>query len=604
MIRTFLRALCLAALVAPMAWALESAGKIEQVTLYRDQALVTRRIVVEAEGGAIELIVTGLPEHVVPGSLFASAGAGIEIRAVRFRNRAVGDEPREEVRKLDEQLVELRAKLRTIAVEMEGHVARNSYLDKLEGFFIPAARTDLSRGVLDAAALERMTTFVFTQRKEIADARLAAERTSEELTKQIALAERQRQEISAGSSKTVREAVLFCDKKGGGPLDVRLSYQVSQVAWQPFYNLRATTGQTAVRLDYHALVQQMSGEDWGDVELVLSTASPRLRAQGPDLAPFVVALIGNTANLDQAKQQQADMQNAYANAQRNLRTAQKGQHGARGWADNNRMAWEMNKWANEAQNCELAGVRESDSGRARGSDEGLSASYAIAGRSNLASRADQQMIQIASLGLEAKLYHVAIPVLSEYVYRHADIVNTSEHALLAGETSVYLDGQFVGLGEMLECGPGQEFTVGLGTNSQLKATRELVSRNERVQGGNRVLELSYRFKLQNFGTAAADVRLFERLPNAGRESEIRVTLGASTPALSTDSLYLADERPQGILRWDLSVAAQASGTKAQIVPLAFTVEFDRTKVVGSPDAQQEESLREQFEQLQEKRYKK
>src|SRR5689334_19082485 len=78
-------------------------GRVSQVTLYRGQAQVTRTVPVEGKAGSLEIIVSKLPEQVVPDSLFAEGGDAVEIRAVRFRTRAVGDQPREEVRKLDRE---------------------------------------------------------------------------------------------------------------------------------------------------------------------------------------------------------------------------------------------------------------------------------------------------------------------------------------------------------------------------------------------------------------------------------------------------------------------------------------------------------------------
>ena len=42
-----------------------------------------------------------------------------------------------------------------------------AYLDQLEGFVAPTAKTELSQGVLDAEALKQITLFGFEQRQEI-----------------------------------------------------------------------------------------------------------------------------------------------------------------------------------------------------------------------------------------------------------------------------------------------------------------------------------------------------------------------------------------------------------------------------------------------------
>ena len=98
-------------------------GKVVAVTLYRTQATVTRTVPVEAAAGPVELLVSGLPQHTVPESLFAEAGPGIEVRAVRFRTRAVKDEPRPEVRKLEDQIEAVQAKI-TRNKKMQGLITK------------------------------------------------------------------------------------------------------------------------------------------------------------------------------------------------------------------------------------------------------------------------------------------------------------------------------------------------------------------------------------------------------------------------------------------------------------------------------------------------
>ncbi|NTW90662.1 MAG: DUF4139 domain-containing protein, partial [Erysipelotrichaceae bacterium] len=69
---------------------------------------------------------------------------------------------------------------------------------------------------------------------------------------------------------------------------IRLSYLVANCGWSPTYTLRTEAEQNEVRVECHGLVQQMTGEDWNEVELTLSTASPALSASGPGLASFPI----------------------------------------------------------------------------------------------------------------------------------------------------------------------------------------------------------------------------------------------------------------------------------------------------------------------------
>ena len=93
---------------------------------------------------------------------------------------------------------------------------------------------------------------------------------------------------------------------------------------------------------------------------------------------------------------------------------------------------------------------------------------------------------------------MAAPVLTGFVYEEAALSNDGQSVLLAGPVSTYVDGQFVGQGFIPSVAVGEKFTVGLGIDSSLRATRELVEKTETTQGGNRVIDFTYHLRLENF----------------------------------------------------------------------------------------------------------
>ena len=89
-----------------------------------------------------ELVVGDLPEQVVADSLFAEGGEGIEVRAVQFRSRAVGEEPRNEVRKVDEGIEQVNDKLLENTKAQERLTKQTAFLDQLDGFVAASAKSD------------------------------------------------------------------------------------------------------------------------------------------------------------------------------------------------------------------------------------------------------------------------------------------------------------------------------------------------------------------------------------------------------------------------------------------------------------------------------
>ena len=598
-------------------------SQVTAVTLYRNQALVTRTIEVEGEPGASELVIGDLPENIVPSSLFAEGEDGIEVRAVRYRARAVSNSPREEVRILEAEISSIQQQIKVNQKQSALLQQHGKYLDQLEKFTAPTANFDLGRGVLNAETIEQLTNFSFKQRKEILDTEIKLAQESSELQRKFDLAQRKIREVSNGSSRQERQAVLFAQKTGEGKQTIRLNYLTNSCGWSPTYTVRAESGAEQVRIEYNGLIQQMSGEDWINVNLTLSTASPALSAAGPGLAPFRLTLVpravpnspfgngagdmmgggmvmGGAGGLGSAPAQQTQqaqvmvMGSDVNDLLRAQSEAIKGNRIAINNADNLKTSWTINNVVNNFDCRAILGdtsVTTQDVGESAGAAEEPALNYQISSPVSVQSRNSQQMVRVLTADLESNFYHIATPVLTSYVYRETELGNNSESDLLAGPLTVYLDGRFVGRSEIPTVARGQNFVVGLGADSQLRARRELADRSNQINGGNRETKLEYRLIVENYKDEAASIRVVDRMPIAETNSKIRVTLEEGVKdELSQDSLYVRTMLPKGILRWDTEVAGRAVGEKAQEIEYSFTLEHDRQYVVSLPANLQQQEI--------------
>jgi uncharacterized protein (TIGR02231 family) len=397
----------------------------------------------------------------------------------------------------------------------------------------------------------------------------------------------------------VHEAVLFLEKTGQGAERLKLSYLVKQCGWTPTYNFRGHSEAGHVTLEYNAVIRQMSGEDWPDVNLRLSTATPALSAAVPSLAPFHVTLSQDRQQRPntqpQAEQIAEYKSKARMQLQANVANAQAVQID-----EFNRRNWDVNAFGNDIQVMELT-VDEAALKTLRQTDASAndqpSLSYDLPNRVSLASRSDQQMVRVIRSQIDSSFYFVAAPVLSPQVFRQADLNNTTEKDLLGGEANVYLDGRFVGRTELPTVARRQTFVLGFGADPQLRTARELIDRDREVKGGNQVLTAKYRLTVENHMDHPVPVRLKGRVPYAGMGNQVRVTLAQMSDKLSDDSLYERLERPRNILRWDLQVAADASGEDARLVEYAYQLEFDRNLALRTPGAAASPDIRQEFEQM-------
>ena len=278
-----------------------SKSQITAVTVYQGQALVTREVSVPEGDGTIELVVTPLPAQTVDSSLYTEGTDGLRVLSTRFRTRAVKEDTRQEVRAKEEQLKKLQADAQRLQKEIAVQGQDLQYIQKLEGFTGVALTGLTKKGRLDSEAILTLSKFVMENRGEKTKTETDLSQQLQANTEATEFATRQLAELSAGSSRVERDAVIVVHKTRPEAGTVRLGYLVGAANWWPQYRLRGAGADNApVRLEYLAALTQQTGEAWSDVRVTLSTARPSLDAAPPELLPLKMAIAGhgNTGPID------------------------------------------------------------------------------------------------------------------------------------------------------------------------------------------------------------------------------------------------------------------------------------------------------------------
>src|SRR5262249_39064228 len=227
-------------------------SKITAVTVYANTALVTREVTAPDAAGLTEVVVSPMQS-----SLYAEGGdEKTRVLSVRFRTRAIAEDTREEVRKVEAQIKTLTAKQQQLESDLKAVGENLKLLDKLEGFTAKSLEHLTDKGQLDTEKIIALAKFVQDDRTKRTKDQLIVKQQLEEVQAQIAFAQRLLTEKSGGSVRTERDAVILIDKKAGGAT-VRLNYLVSNAAWRPQYKFRTSGGpKDQVTVEYLAAVEQ------------------------------------------------------------------------------------------------------------------------------------------------------------------------------------------------------------------------------------------------------------------------------------------------------------------------------------------------------------
>jgi hypothetical protein len=406
-----------------------------------------------------------------------------------------------------------------------------------------------------------------------------------------------------------RDAVIVVDREAGAGGTIRLNYLADAASWRPQYKLRAGGPKDPVKVDYQAAVTQQTGEDWGGVDLTLSTAQPMLNAAPPDLRRLEVALVARASlpagtSATAAPARPGDGGKGGAMAPMGDPMSASSPDGGKGLADkaralraeavqtynrglderkagaqlNEAAAYEQTRDLMKTSEELVAHVREQRKA-APAADEGPSVNYHLDTRLTVPSRTDEQVIEIAKVTLEPKYYYKAVPVLARHVYRLADLANTSPHVLLPGEATMYQGADFVGRMALPLVAIGEEFTAGFGVDPQVQVVREMVDKARTTQGGNQVLSYKYRILVSSYKADPVKLQVWDRLPHAETETA-GITLVKATPDVSQDALYERENRPHNLLRWDLDVVPNRNGERAAAISYEFRLELDRNMAIS------------------------
>jgi hypothetical protein len=563
-------------------------SKITDVTVYQGTALVTREVAVPAGRGLVEAVVTPLPPRILPGSLYTEGTDGLRVLSTRFRTRAVKEDTRAEVRAKEEEIRTLQAEAQRI--ERRSQVLRQDleFLGKLEGFTSATTQSLVDKGALNDESVIGLTKYVMQSRSEKSTALVDLEQEARANAEALAFAQRQLSEIASGSSRTANDAVILVDKANEAAGAVRLNYLVGSASWDPQYRLRAGAPDEPVRLEYLGAIVQQSGEPWEDARVTLSTAQPSLNATPPDLVALEISvgsaqpgqpggmggmgmgmagtgggMGGGMGGMGMSLEQyQAQAKAVRGQAQQEMIGNNAGAGGAL-----------LNQAAALDQARELL-AQEPGAEAGEAPVEGPSVTFKLPNTLTIASRSDPLLVEVARLDMEPEFFDKAVPVLTPRVYRLANLKNTGEHVLLPGEATMYVGTDFVGRMTLPLVASGEQFTVGFGIDPQVQVYRRLTSKSRTVQGGNQVLTYDFRIAVRSFRAEPVKVQVWDRLPKADSEA-VAVNLVQTAPALSDDTNYQRNIRPDNLLRWDLTANPASDKEKNPDINYQFKLEYAR-----------------------------
>ena len=313
------------------------ASRITAVKLYQNQAAITRTAKLRLKQGMNRIVMGGLPpllqDWSVRGSLpRGSAGSIVSLEVVQ---KALVQKKRKEILDIEEKLKALRDRDQSHLDDLKIVQSQEKFLDSIVDFTNQAVSKELMTRIPEVKVWDGTLTYTAEKRKSLLARKRGIERERETIGKEIQKWEFELSQI-AGTSyfdtyRTLNDSILTnrsalqiqqftnitdryaarkrilenptenvdvekrlaveIDASSAGDVDFGFSYVIPNTAWEMKYDVRADSVEGRIALFVYGNIYQMTGENWEDIALSLSTGAPVSAISPPGLNPWYLDVI-------------------------------------------------------------------------------------------------------------------------------------------------------------------------------------------------------------------------------------------------------------------------------------------------------------------------
>ncbi len=549
---------------------------IKKVTVYLDRAKITRISELNLAKGDITVVLDSLPVGLMESSIraFFTDGTGVKILGLSHKLTTTETAPQQRVADLDQQISQIEnVDKRVIRDRLDAFNGQKALLMAITKTAGDKMSEQTSKGGLEVSQWETAFRFVGARLLEVGDSIRVNEAKISELDKKLERLHKDLALLAGTQQKAARSVQVDLRAAQDAKVSLAIYYIIQGASWNPIYDARLTADSDSLELNYNAEVRQRTGEDWNQVELVLSTAAPQMQAGPAELQPWQLAIwvpptntrtkyetsSQVTISTEQIKtkpvQNVDDLLGQVAGVERNakgevfIRGGKAGEvaYIVDGVPINDPLGGQF------AQNLTLvSGVIAS----------AFQTSFVIQRPETVPSGEKAVRTSIAQYRLSQKTELISRPRLLEGAYRRLTITNQNQAPLMPGLVALFADADFIGnatLGALVV--PEQTFDLPFGVDNSMKVERKILN-YKRSQSGDKIkIDQTVSIKLLNRGKTVRSINLEEPLP-LSQDNRVKITMGDILPKPATTDA-------SGKASWSVTVAPGDSA----MVAIPYRIEY-------------------------------
>lgn len=529
-------------------------SKITAVTVYANRAAVTRTAKVKIGKGAQEVVFGGLPAQIDTDSLRVEARsrATVIIGALTHKQVISQELTSERERELNDKLQLLKDQIFSENIALEALRARQEVLGRI-GDQTPLQRDEEFQAVefqpeewAKAAQAVQQDMSETLRMKQQHNMKI---RTLNEVVAKIT-EELQMQRTGQRSSYQV---TVPLDSSAAADMTIELTYQVQNASWHPIYDARLETAEKgSLELVQYGAVKQLSGEDWSDVALTLSTAQPQRGTSPPAFSPMWLM------RYDPYRSMAADSNFKRAELAKQIGGSAlpvpigeiQGQLAISSEEEENMAADPLQEWRRTADSrrAKKPGRKQARFVAANIETGGFISEYKVAGPATILSDNTETKLLVGSFETDSKLEVHIQPAQTTEAFLVAHSKLKGETPILPGPVSLFRDGAYIGKSRFPLLRPEEEHDLSFGIDDQISVKRNKLKDKRKEDGliiKDSIIERNFVTDIQNLRKTPVDIRLREAVPvSKSGDVKIEIVKDKTSAGYKTDVENIA-----GLTEW-------------------------------------------------------
>jgi uncharacterized protein (TIGR02231 family) len=310
---------------------------------------------------------------------------------------------------------------------------------------------------------------------------------------------------------------------------IDLSYLASNAGWTPLYDIRSEAATGKISLTYKAQVRQLTGLDWDDIKLSISTNNPYANKTKPELNPWYIDYQEFRKQLEEKGKLRSD---AFDDAPAVNSTALN-----MGFMYSTNAAVEINALGAEQFTTIVQQL--------------ISAEFKIDLNYSIASDNQVRMVLVKQSELNTSFRYYAVPKLDPGVYLVAQMTKLDELQLVPAKANIFFDGTYIGETYLDPTTMDDTLNLSLGKDPNIVVKRTLLKNQskERIIQDKKERSFAYNIEVRNLKSSEIELFIQDQIPLT------------TNPDITIEKSNLGkgkiDEKT-GLIEWQLKLKAKES----------------------------------------------